>query len=204
MGHDATSDVRNSSTFSRRKPKKRRMRQHFKGCSRRMHKLKWCSTRPWQNPFLPRQLLQLHIQEASAWRKATWQPVKWEAWEGPLVTKAAAVAAAHQSTKQEMGQRCARCLSGRWRREGSPGGIGSTIVGVAAMTTTMRRQRRQQQWQQALGAMWEWTQQCRSANGRQQSDYHRGLHTCWLQYGNTGSKVAGTNKLPCFKETVKF
>ena len=64
MGHDATSDVRNSSTFSRRKPKKRRMRKHFKGCSERMHKLKGCSTRPWQNPFLPRQLLQPHIHHS--------------------------------------------------------------------------------------------------------------------------------------------
>ena len=41
--------------------KKRRMRQHFKRCSGRMHKLKGCSTRPCRNPFLPRQLLQPHI-----------------------------------------------------------------------------------------------------------------------------------------------
>ena len=46
------------------KPKKRRMRQHFKGCSGRMHKLKGCSTRPWQNPCIPRQLLQPHIHHS--------------------------------------------------------------------------------------------------------------------------------------------
>ena len=59
--------------------------------------------------------------------------------------------------KKEMGQRCARSFTGRWR-EGSPGGINSTIVGVAAMMTTMqRRQRQRQRRQQATEATWEGT-----------------------------------------------
>jgi hypothetical protein len=40
------------------------MRQHFKRCFGRMHKLKGCSTRPWRNSFLPRQLLQPHIHHS--------------------------------------------------------------------------------------------------------------------------------------------
>jgi hypothetical protein len=35
--------------------------------------------------------------------------------------------------KKEMGQRRARSLTGWWWRNGSPGGIGSAIVGVAAI-----------------------------------------------------------------------
>jgi hypothetical protein len=34
--------------------------------------------------------------------------------------------------KKEMGQRRAHCLTGRWRHDGSPGGVGSAIVGVSA------------------------------------------------------------------------
>ena len=40
--------------------------------------------------------------------------------------------------KIEMGRRHARHFIWRWWRNGSPGGIGSTIVEVAAMTTTMQ------------------------------------------------------------------
>ena len=59
--------------------------------------------------------------------------------------------------QKEMRKRCTCRLSGRWWCDGSPGGVGSAMVGVTAMTTTTRRQ--QWQWQQqrwALGTMWEW------------------------------------------------
>jgi hypothetical protein len=70
--------------------------------------------------------------------------------------------------KKEMGQKLARPLTARWRRDGSPGGIGSTIVGVAAMmTTTRRRRQRQQRWWRALGATWEWTRLRHSGNVQQ-------------------------------------
>ncbi len=79
---------------------------------------------------------------------------------------------------KERRQRRARRLGGKWRRDGSTGGVSAAMVGVVVTrktamptTTTTRRQRqrqRQQQrrWRGASGSTREWTWQLRSAKGR--------------------------------------
>ena len=46
--------------------------------------------------------------------------------------------------QKERGRRRACRHSGRWRRDGSLGGVGSAMMGMAAMTTMTRRRRRRQ------------------------------------------------------------